>query len=291
MITKNEAVPELAEAFEMKSLYFKREDLHPYGSHKGRSTPFMMSHYIKLGFKKFAISSSGNAALAAAHYVEHLNSIGVKDITLDILVGQHIKTKKLRKLEQFSNDNIRITSHDRPLQTLFTITKDPTIKGLRQSNDDVSLIGYETLAEELLQIPDLKAVFMGTSSGTTAQALSQYFADKGKEIEFHIVQTSSCHEIANEFVDDPVIDEESIADAIVDRTAIRKDAVLKLIKENGGNGWIATNEQILAAQEITKKNTGIDISTNSALSVAGLMQAVYTGNAWKGSVVCMICGD
>jgi threonine dehydratase len=291
MITKNEEVPKLAEAFEMKSLYFKREDLHPYGSHKGRSTPFMMNHYIKLGFKKFAISSSGNAALAAAHYVEHLNSIGVTGISLEILVGQHIKTKKLRKLEQFASDSIRITSHDRPLQTLFTITKDPEIKGLRQSNDDVSLIGYETLAAELAQIPNLKAVFMGTSSGTTAQALSQYFADNGLKIEFHIVQTSSCHELVNDFTNDPVIDEDSIADAIVDRTATRKNALLKLIKENGGNGWIASNEQILAAQEITKKNTSIDISTNSALSVAGLMQAVYTGNMWDGAVACIICGD
>jgi len=291
MITKNEDVPKLAEALEMKSLYFKREDLHPYGSHKGRSTPVMINHYIKLGFKKFAISSSGNAALAAAYYVEHLNSVGIEGISLEILVGQNIKTKKLRKLEQFASDRIRITSHDRPLQTLFTITQDPEIKGLRQSNDDVSLIGYGDLAEELLQIKNLSAVFIGTSSGTTAQALSQYFLKEGKKVEVHMVQTSSCHEIVTDFTNDPVIDEQSIADAIVDRTAIRKDVVVKLVKENGGSGWIVSNEQILAAQEITKINTGLDISTNSALSVAGLMQAVYTGNNWTGSVVCMICGE
>jgi threonine dehydratase len=291
MITKNEEVPKLAEALEMKSLYFKREDLHPYGSHKGRSTPVMIDHYVKLGFKKFAISSSGNAALAAAYHVNHLRSIGVNEVSLEILVGQNIKTRKLRKLEQFTSDMIRITSHDRPLQTLFTITQDPEVKGLRQSNDDVSLQGYVALADELLQIPDLSAVFIGTSSGTTAQALSQYFITKGKKVEVHIVQTSSCHEIATDFTNDPVIDEQSIADAIVDRTAIRKDVVVNLIKENGGSGWIVSNEQILAAQEITEINTGIDISTNSALSVAGLMQAVYTGNAWTGSVVCMICGE
>jgi len=291
MITKNEEVPKLAEALEMKSLYFKREDLHPYGSHKGRSTPVMIDHYIKLGFKRFAISSSGNAALAAAYHIEHLHSIGVDGISLEILVGQNIKTKKLRKLEQFASDMIRITSHDRPLQTLFTIIQDPEVKGLRQSNDDVSLIGYNNLAEELLQIPNLSAVFIGTSSGTTAQALSQYFISKGKKIEVHMVQTSSCHELVNDFTNDPVIDEQSIADAIVDRTAIRKDVVIKLVKENGGSGWIVTNEQILAAQEIARTNTGIEISTNSALSVAGLMQAVYTGNTWTGSVVCMICGE
>ena len=33
----------------MKDLYFKREDLHPYGSHKGRSITVMIDIYIKEG--------------------------------------------------------------------------------------------------------------------------------------------------------------------------------------------------------------------------------------------------
>lgn len=291
MITRQEEYQKLAEALDMRSLFFKREDMHPYGSHKGRSLPVMIDTYVKKGARHFAISSSGNAALASAMYIEKLNRESGKKIKLEILVGQHITTKKLRKLEQFKNDHINITMHDRPIQTLFNITKDPTIKALRQSNDDTSLIGYGELAEELLQIQDLEAVFIGTSSGTTAQALSQYFESKNRKVQMHIVQTSSCHPMAVDFVDDPAIDEKSIADAIVDQAAVRKNIINELVTDNGGSGWIATNEQIKAAQEIVKKNTNLDISTNSALSVAGLMQACYTGMTWKGSVVCMICGD
>lgn len=291
MITKQDKQIELAKALEVDTLYFKREDLHPYGSHKGRSIPHMIDTYLKQGIEHFAISSSGNAALAAAIYIQKINSEKNKNIELDILVGQHISTKKLHKLNSFENENIKVTAHDRPIQTLFNITKDPAVKALRQSTDDLALLGYGKLADEILEIKDLKAVFIGTSSGTTAQALAKYFKSKNKDIELHIVQTSSCHTIVDDLIDDQTIDELSMADAIVDQIAIRKDKIIELVKNSNGAGWVATNEQIKLAQEMVRKYSGLDISTNSALSIAGLMQAVYTGKKWGGSVLCMICGD
>lgn len=292
MITPQKEYPELAKELAINKLFLKREDLHPYGSHKGRSIPTMIDIYLKQNITHFALSSSGNAALAAALYIGKLNAERkTNKIDLDILVGRHITTKKLRKLEQFGNENIKITVHDRPIQTLFNITKDLKIKTLRQSTDDTALIGYQELAKELLEIPDLKGVFIGTSSGTTAMALAEYFALQNKKIEVHIVQTSSCHPIADYFINDPILDEQSIADAIVDHNGIRKNSIVKLLETNNGSGWIVSNEQILAAQELVKKNADFDISTNSALSIAGLMQAVYTGRFWEGSVACIICGD
>ena len=64
MITPHEEYPALASALGYKAgkgairLYFKREDLHPYGSHKGRSIPVMMDYYREIGDRSFAISSS-----------------------------------------------------------------------------------------------------------------------------------------------------------------------------------------------------------------------------------------
>lgn len=292
MITPQKPYTELARILQIKSIILKREDLHPYGSHKGRSIPEMIDVYLNQNINHFAISSSGNAALAAAKYINKLNQENKRmAIKLDILVGQNISTQKLSILNEFRNENINVTMHDRPLQTLFQKTRDSSIKALRQSTDDTALSGYSTLVDELLEITDLEAVFIGTSSGTTAQALSENFISKNKRVEVHIVQTSSCHPIADAFVDNDLIDEKSIADAIVDHTAKRKDLMIKLIEKTGGSAWIASNEQILSAQDITKKHTDVSISTNSALSVAGLMQAVYTGRSWGGSVVCIICGE
>ncbi len=295
-LTPHEEQADLAAALSVSKLYFKREDLHPLGSHKGRSIPVMIDRYFyEEEIKHFVITGTGNAALAALRHVKKLNltmSDGEK-LRLEIIVGRNIAPHKLARLEEEKADDslITITHSDRPIQTLFIKTQDTTIRGLRQSTDDISLLGYSSLAEELIKIPDIKAVFVGTSSGTTAQALAEYFTENGNEIEIHIVQTSSCHPIVDSFETTPLTDERSIADAIVDKTALRKEKLSGLITSSGGYGWVAVNDRINEAMKITKKHTGLPISTNSALSVAGLMEAVYAGRAWKGAVVCLICGE
>lgn len=293
MITPQEAYPELAKALGISSILFKREDLHPYGSHKGRSIPVMIDTYIEQGIRHFVLSSSGNSALAGALHVQKINQARPQDdqITIEIFAGKNIKPTKLAKLEKLKDQNILVSVQDRPLQAVFMKVQDPKIKGLRQSSDDIALVGYRALAEELLEITNLKAVFMGTSSGTTAQALAQFFIEHDKKIEVHIVQIPACHPIAEAFVDDDASEERSIADAIIDHTALRKEALVPLLEKTGGSGWIARNEQIAIAQELAQKNTGVSISPNSALSVAGVMEASYTGREWDGDVVCLICGE
>ncbi len=317
--TPLESHPELAKAIGIEKLYLKREDLHPLGSHKGRSISFMIDHYMEKGLRHFAISSSGNAALAAALYISKLNTSlpDNEKITLEIFVGQKINPKKLAKLQELKSAHTLVSIHDRPQQMLFMKIKDPTIQSLRQSTDDTALLGYQSLANELDTIDDLEAVFIGTSSGTTAQALADFFitkygnknsgkispatktaAVKRKIPEIHIVQTPNCHPLADAIrtdvgdVDDQSQSSEiSLADAIVDIIAPRRDTLTRVIVETGGNGWIVNNESLRIAEDITKKHTGLIMSYNSALSVAGIMNAVYTGKKWNGSVVGMICGD
>lgn len=291
MTTPLQHYPDLAAAIGVADLYFKREDLHPYGSHKGRSIPVMIDHYYATGDREFAISSSGNAALAAAIHVR-----ATPDCTLDIFVGNHVSPKKLDRIKAVADDTgsrIRILTKERPLQALTQAVSEGK-RSLRQSTDDVALLGYESLAEELATDATSKkiaAVFIGTSSGTTAQALATYFNAKKLNIQVHIVQTSSCHPLAEEFDPYDGPDERSDADAIVDITAQRKATLIPLVEKTGGSGWIATNEDISAAQGLVREHTSLDISTNSALSVVGAMKATYVDYEIDGVVVCMICGE
>jgi threonine dehydratase len=254
----------------------------------------MIDHYYANGDSAFAISSSGNAALAAALHVKHLAEVNPLEvsppITLDIFVGNHIDQEKLKKLKALENDHIRVLTKERPLQAL-TLASQEGIRSLRQSTDDEALVGYESLAQELAEMKDIGAVFIGTSSGTTAQALSAYFSKNKLPIQVHIVQTSSCHPIGDAFGLYEGPEEPSIADAIVGQVAHRKSALVPLIQKTGGFGWTATNEDIETALELTEKYAGLNISTNSALSVAGAMKAVYAGYEIKGAVVCLICGN
>ncbi len=289
MITPIESYPDLASAIGVSALYFKREDLHPYGSHKGRSIPVMIDHYYKAGDRSFVITGSGNAALAAALRIKEINAKS-ETCTLDIYVGTHISAHKLEKIKRLADDNIRVLIKERPLQALTEATKEG-VRSLRQSTDDMALIGYESLAEELAELTGISSVFIGTSSGTTAEALAQYFLKHKLPIQVHIVQTSSCHVMSDAFESYDGPDEPSIADAIVDKVAQRKASLIPLIKKTGGRGWTVTNEIIEGAQTMSWDHTSMEISANSALSVAGVMQAASIGFDVGEAVVCLVCGE
>lgn len=299
MKTPQENFPELAAALGVPEVWLKREDLHHFGSHKGRSIPYMMDHYWHKEKKHtFVVSSSGNAALAAALYTRHHNANNPdKKINLKIFVGQHIAPEKLARLEQLTDAEISLTQTDNAKQAAFAEAKNGAV-WLRQSTDDLALKGYHELTKELDHIPNLQAIFVPTSSGTTAQALAQAFLNLDQKPEVHIVQTAAVHPIADSFqnplcptfaksVADP---ETSLAGAIVDKVAHRKFAVLDAVLKTNGSGWIATDDDIRKAATLAKTSANLDISPNSALSIAGLTLATRAGKKFSGAVVCLVTG-
>ncbi len=295
MKTPQQSHPQLATTLGLQGeLYLKREDLHPYGSHKGRSIPIMIREYHKQATRNFVISSSGNAALAAIHTIIQHNKNKPDDLlTLHVFVGKKIAPTKLQALSEhaYYDPHIRIESVERPKQAAFALEKNNEATYLRQSTDDLALIGYAELANELNKIPNLSAIFIPTSSGTTAQSLAEAFATLEQKPQIHIVQTDACHPIAEMFDTPKKIRDTSIAGAIVDNVAHRKDKVVAAIKKASGSGWIVTDKEIQNAIVLTKQTTGINISPNSALSIAGLQRARTKNQQWTGAVICLITGE
>lgn len=278
----------------LEPLYFKREDLHPLLSHKGRSLPIMMDLQIKKGKLNFVISSSGNAALAAASHTKKLNKKTRAKLTLRIFVGEKIYPAKLKKLKQLTDKNITLIKIKNPKQSAFLLQKSGEAVWLRQSTDDNALIGYESLAKELAKIKNLAAVFVPTSSGTTALGLNKGFKKLKLKIQIHVAQTLAVHPIALPFVKNEKIattGEASIASAIVDKVALRKPELIKAIKASRGSGWIISDKEIVDAIKYTTKTEKIKLSPNSALAVAALKQALESGYKFKGAVVCLITGQ
>ncbi len=280
-------------------LYLKREDLHEYGSHKGRSIPFMIDRFLGQGMTDFVISSSGNAALAAAKYISKHNKNSQEKIRLKIFVGEKITENKLARLKKLTNGQIILEKVNNPKQSAFTLDKNGTAKNLRQSTDDLALLGYEELAEELAEIKNLSAVFIPTSSGTTAQGLWMGFAKLKIQPQIHIVQTTACYPLVKSAADygdknnlsEIAPTEKSLANAIVDKIAHRQNEIAKIIQTSRGGAWVATDSDILEAIKQTKDAEQIDISPNSALSVAGLKLAEKSGQNFSGSIVCLITGE
>ncbi|HOX61228.1 MAG TPA: PLP-dependent lyase/thiolase [Candidatus Magasanikbacteria bacterium] len=283
--------PKLASALGIAEVFLKREDQHKYGSHKGRSIPLMIKKYFKEGQTNFTISSSGNAALAAIESIQAHNRNNDKKITLKIFIGQNISPIKLKTLTGIIEDaHIEMNQVENPRQSAFALDKAGQAKNLRQSTDDTALIGYAELADELVKIENLSAIFIPTSSGTTAQGIAEHLLKSKNSAQIHIVQTTTVNPLAREFDPDFNPEEKSSADAIVDIIGRRREKLTSAIKQTHGSGWIVSNEEIRAAQKIVADNCNIDISPNSALSVAGLMKAIQHDWKWTGPVVCLITG-
>ncbi len=290
LITPQTEEKKLALAIGTGSVFLKREDLHPYGSHKGRSIPVMIDMKSAKGGRDFAISSSGNAALAAIRHVQKKNSEGA-DLSLSVLVGENINPdKKSALIAEMIDEHIELVESKRPLQMLLEKIQGEKRLSLRQSTDTAALVGYRSLAEELALIPDLSAVFIGTSSGTCAQALAQFFKDKRMLVAVHIVQTTQCFPIAGAFYDKHEGSQASIADAIVDKIAYRKDVLVPAVRNSGGSGWIASNKDIQRAQELIQEHSGVSVTPNGALGLAGLIMAIGHGTEFTGPVACIVTG-
>lgn len=271
------------------NLFLKREDLHPLKSHKGRSLPIMIDQYLKNNQTNFVISSSGNAALAAAFYIKKYNqNNNDKKITLKIFVGKNINTNKLSDLKSLLDDNITITQIANPKQAAFQKSKNEHFQLLRQSTDDAALIGYETLAKELIKIKNLQAVFIPTSSGTTAYGLHLAFKKLGVNPQIHIIQTTACHPMVKNFTGKKT--KTSLAGAIVDNVAHRKNEIFLTLKNSNGHAWVANDEKIKEIIKIVKETEKIEISPNSALALVGIQQATKQKWPLKGSVVALITG-
>lgn len=301
MKTPQTSHPELAAALNVPELWLKREDQHHFGSHKGRSIPLMIDHYWHQdGLTAFTISSSGNAALAAAMAVSHHNNNHpTNPISLHIFVGQKIPTQKIARLQALTDAHITLEQVANPKQAAFQLDASGGAKNLRQSTDDLALQGYHELAEELLHIPNLQAVFIPTSSGTCAQAVAEYFVAHANPIpQVHVVQTDVCHPIAAAFQNPlcpthartPEVPKQSLASAIVDSVAHRKFPVIEAVLKTKGSGWIVNDTEIQHTINLTAEKTKLTISPNSALSVAGLAQATAYGQAFTGPAACIITG-
>ena len=303
IITPQFQATKLSQKIGLKTpLYIKREDLHPLGSHKGRSIPLMIEKYIENGIKSFVISSSGNAGLASILTIQNYNQRHTEDkINLKIFVGNKIPRHKLKNLiDAIKTKEITIEQINNPKQIAFQTEKnsadkngDVNIKFLRQSTDDYALEGYFELAEELSTIKDLNAVFIPTSSGTCAEGIYEGFKKLGIKPEIHIIQTDSCHTIAKNFYENNIIppSSPSLALAIVDNVGHRTKNVIKAIKNTNGMGWIANNNEIREAVKIIKQTTNLEISPNSALSLVGLAKALKLNWEFKGPIVLLFTGN
>jgi threonine synthase len=280
----------LAKKLSLEKIYLKREDKNPSGSFKDRSLAFQLSVYKQKGINEFVISSSGNSAISTIAFAKKYN------LRLHVFVSDTLPHEKLKrllneaKIQNFDaltrtelkmvtihKKNISITFSPHAQSNSLQFARQNKLIHLRGSSDNLACVGFKTIVFELAsQAPDTDALFIPTSSGTGTTGIYSGFVDLGLRPipQIHIVQTTKVHTIAQEFDKNFIKTKTSIATAIVDRIAKRKEQILEIIRKTRGSGWIISDKEIIHAQELLNDVRFMNISPDSALSLAGLIKAI-----------------
>ncbi len=269
-----------AEVVFEEGLILKREDENPTGSLKDRGMAYLVSWAKSLGRKEAALSSSGNAAIAASEYCS------LAGIKLHVFVSPKINEGKLAQLKKAG---AAISFSNRPVSEAIKFCRQKGILNLRPSQNQFGPEGYQTIAFELAQRQGVvEDIFIPVSSGVALTGIGEGFKKLGFLPRLHVCQSSAVCPIASLFVKDFQPEKSSLAEALVARYTPLKSKVASLVKESGGTGWVISNEEIKKAQaELEKKE--IVTSAEGALALAAWQKA--KANQWSlGKTVCLLTG-
>ncbi len=246
---------------QLDNFYLKREDQNITGSAKDRAIPFQIENLKKNGFTQAVISSTGNAAISAAHFCHQEN------IKLTIFLSPHIAPEKLNLLKKY--DHEIILSHQ-PISDAVKFSKSLHAYLLRQSTDPSSLIGYQTIAQELAeQLPQITSIFIPVGSGTTLLGISQKLP---KNVKIFGAQSAANPTVSKIFDPNFTPENRLITDALSVKFLPNKDKVINAIKNSSGSCLTIQNENIVTADSYLKSKD-IITSLEGALSFAAYQKA------------------
>lgn len=247
---------------QIDQIYFKREDQNITGSAKDRALPFQIANLKKLGFTQAVISSTGNAAISAAHFCQENN------INLTIFLSFNVSSTKLAILKKFDHE---IIFSQQPISDALKFSKVNNIYFLRQSTDSSALIGYNQIAEELItQLPQISSIFIPIGSGTTLIGISQKLSPK---VKIFGAQSSANPTISKIFDSHFSPEKRLITDALSVKFLPQKNSLINIIKKSSGNCFTLQNKDIVYSSSYLESQN-IITSLEGALALAAYQKAI-----------------
>ncbi|MDD4938438.1 MAG: PLP-dependent lyase/thiolase [Candidatus Shapirobacteria bacterium] len=243
------------------NLYFKREDLNPTGSAKDRSLPLQIENLKKLKFTQAVLSSTGNAAISAAHFCHQNN------IKLTIFLSPKIPQTKLKLIKKYP---CQINFSLKPISDAIKFSKKNNAYLLRQSTDPIALTGYQKIAQELIkQLPQITSIFIPVGSGTTLLGISQKLP---KTTKIFAVQSAANCPISQNFDQNFQPEKTLLTSALSVRFIPQKNKIISQIKKSKGSGLTINNSEILKHNQFLESKK-IPTSLEGALALAGYFKA------------------
>ncbi len=259
---------------------FKCEYENPTGSVKDRGIVFQLAKAAESGFTDAVISSSGNAAISATNYCK------LYGISLQIFVSPRINKGKLITLRDYG---CQININSRPVSSAYKYAKEKNAYNLRQSTDVSATYGYQTIAYELMEDnPDIDAIFLPVSSGTTMVGIYDGYKNHMKIPSIHFVQTEAVHPVASLYDKDFHDKKVSLGDAIVAKFTVRERQIREIVEKNRGFGWVISDRE-MEENHIWLRNNGFVCSYEGAAVLSALHKSQKKGYKYK-NPVCLLTG-
>lgn len=297
--TPTVSIPRIAKRIGLKNLYFKNESQNPTWSFKDRGTVVAIQHAHSLGFKKVGAVSTGNMAVSVAAYGKRAG------FETFIFVGKNIPQEKLNPIAIYGANLIKVDGDYGKLY--YESLEIGRKQGIYFINSDVTyrVEGYKTAAFEMCEqlnfnIPDY--VVVPTSAGGNVRGIYKGFKEF-KEVgiidripKIIVAQAAGCSPIFNAFEKgsmkiERVQNPETIAHGIENPFPPSGNAVLKMLKENGGTCVAVSDEEIIIAQkEMAEK--GVFGQPESCVPLAAVKKLRQQGYLTEeDSVACIVTGS
>jgi len=280
-----ESAEALGDALGIPSLRLKREDRSPTGSHKARYLGYLCSVLLASGVRQAVISSSGNAAIAAAAYA----SLG--GLRLLSLVSPRTPRVKLERLRHYPQ--LTVLS-DRPVALLHHAVKSWGLTDLRGSVNPLAPNAYRGLAQELTEDAELAGVFLFSSSGAAALGLSQGFAqllEPAARPQLHVVEGSPGGELTRTWYSQSSAMDDAHIGELASRRSRLAPAVRRAVRESGGRGWRVGASELEDVLDLGSRH-GLSTSCEGIAALAAMRQAFsQAGPRRSGGWVAILTGD
>lgn len=246
----------------VNDFYIKREDQNPTGSAKDRAIQVQIDHLIKNKIDSAVISSTGNAAISAAHYCQ------LNHIPLHIFISQKINPKKLNLLKSLPQTTIH--QSPKPISQAIKFSKTNSSYLLRQSTDPLAIKAYSQIGKEIInQLPQVSSIFVPVGSGATFLGIRQALP---QNIKIYAIQSAANPTLAKYFDKNYKPESTNLTDALTVKTLPLRQQLISSLKQTDSLALAIQNDDVSMAQkELSSQN--ITTSNEGALALAGLHKA------------------
>ncbi|HLE21952.1 MAG TPA: threonine synthase [Vicinamibacteria bacterium] len=284
----------LGEHLGAPALYLKDDTVnHPSLSYKDRVVSVALSRGVELGYRVFACASTGNLGNALAAHCARTGFPSLifvpKDIEAPKITGSLIYQPTLVALEGNYDDVNRLCSEigDEYGWGFVNVNLRPYY------TEGAKTFGFEIVEQLGWKLPD--HVILPTAGGTLLPKVAKAFTEVARlgwatgNVRVHCAQAEGCAPVVHALHRGAeVVDPEkpkTLAKSIAIGNPADGPYVLKEVRESGGWGETATDEEIVSAIKLLAEKEGIFTEPAGGTALAVTMKLIQQGRIDPGETI------